>query len=168
MNTFLPTNFDEVRSRGWDYVDVILVTADAYVDHPSFGVALIGRWLEYNGFRAAVLSQPDWRSAEAFKSIGRPRLFWGITSGAVDSRLNDYASMGNRRRKDSYSPGGQTGLRPNRPLLVYAARAREAYKDVPIILGGIEASLRRLVHYDYIEDKLICSSSEWQSLRFWK
>ena len=154
MNRFLPTNFEEIRERGWDGVDVILVTADAYVDHPSFGVALIGRWLEKNGFRVAVLSQPDWRSVEAFRSLGQPRLFWGITSGAVDSRLNDYASMGHRRKEDLYSAGGQAGLRPVRPLLVYAARAREAFKGIPIIFGGLEASLRRLVHYDYIEDQL--------------
>ncbi|MBN1765908.1 MAG: YgiQ family radical SAM protein [Sedimentisphaerales bacterium] len=154
MYDFLPVTAEEVRQRGWDQVDIILVTGDAYVDHPSFGVALIGRLLESKGYRVAVLSQPDWRSVEAFRSLGMPRLFWGITSGNVDSRLNDYSSMGNRRVKDVYSPGGQRGLRPERPLLSYASRAREAYKGVPIILGGLEASLRRLVHYDYIEDKL--------------
>jgi uncharacterized radical SAM protein YgiQ len=154
MNSFLPTTIDEMRRRGWDRADIIIVTADAYVDHPSFGAALIGRWLESNGFRVAILAQPDWRSVDAFRSLGPPRLFWGITSGAVDSRLNDYASMGNRRKTDSYSPGGKTDMRPARPLLVYAARAREAYKGIPVILGGLEASLRRLVHYDYIEDKL--------------
>ena len=143
-----------MQQRGWKQADIILVSGDAYTDHPSFGVALIGRWLESNGFRVAILSQPDWHSVDAFRSLGRPRLFWGITSGCIDSRLNDYASMGNRRKRDLYSPGGATGLRPDRPLLAYSARAREAYKDVPIILGGLEASLRRLVHYDYIEDKL--------------
>jgi uncharacterized radical SAM protein YgiQ len=151
---FLPTTIDELRSRGWDQADIILITGDAYVDHPSFGVALIGRWLEKLGYRVAVLAQPDWRSVEPFRSLGRPRLFWGITSGCIDSRLNDYASLGNRRKEDVYSPGAATGLRPGRPLLVYSARAREAYPDVPIILGGLEASLRRIVHYDYIEDKL--------------
>ncbi|OHB55116.1 MAG: YgiQ family radical SAM protein [Planctomycetes bacterium RBG_13_44_8b] len=153
-NEFLPTTPDEMRQRGWDQADIILITADAYVDHPSFGVALIGRWLEKLGYRVAVLAQPDWRSVEPFRSLGKPRLFWGITSGCIDSRLNDYASLGHRRRKDVYSPGGITGLRPDRPLLVYSSRAREAYPDVPIVLGGLEASLRRLVHYDYIEDKL--------------
>lgn len=153
-NEFLPTTPDELRQRGWDQPDIILITADAYVDHPSFGVALIGRWLEKLGYRVAVLAQPDWRSVDALRSLGPPRLFWGITSGCIDSRLNDYASMGNRRRTDVYSPAGAVGLRPNRPLLVYSARAREAYPNVPIILGGLEASLRRLVHYDYIEDKL--------------
>ena len=153
-STFLPTTYDELRSCGWDQADVILITGDAYIDHPSFGVALIGRWLEKLGYRVAVLAQPDWRSVEPYRSLGRPRLFWGITSGCIDSRLNDYASLGNRRRQDVYSPGGAVGLRPGRPLLVYSARAREAYPDVPIILGGLEASLRRLVHYDYIEDRL--------------
>jgi len=152
--TFLPTTPDEIKQRRWERADIILITGDAYIDHPSFGVALIGRWLEKLGYRVAVLAQPDWRSVDAFRSLGPPRLFWGITSGCIDSRLNDYASMGNRRRTDVYSAAGAVGLRPNRPLLAYSARAREAYPDVPIILGGLEASLRRLVHYDYIEDKL--------------
>jgi len=151
---FLPTTLEELRQCGWDQADIILITGDAYVDHPSFGAALIGRWLEKLGYRVAILAQPDWRSAEPFRALGRPRLFWGITSGCIDSRLNDYASLGNRRRQDVYSPGGAKELRPSRPLLVYSARAREAYPDVPIILGGLEAGLRRLVHYDYIEDRL--------------
>jgi uncharacterized radical SAM protein YgiQ len=154
VSTFLPVSAEEMHRLGWNQADVILITGDAYVDHPSFGVALIGRWLEKLGYRVAILSQPDWRSVEPFRSLGRPRLFWGITSGCIDSRLNDYASLGNRRRQDVYSPGGAVGMRPGRPLLVYSARAREAYPDVPIILGGLEASLRRLVHYDYIEDRL--------------
>jgi uncharacterized radical SAM protein YgiQ len=153
-NLFLPTTAEEMRQRGWKQADIILVTADAYVDHPSFGVALIGRWLEKLGYKVAILAQPDWRSADAFRSLGPPRLFWGITSGAIDSQFNDYASMGHRRKRDVYSPGGRLGLRPRRPLLVYSARLREAFKGVPLILGGLEASLRRLVHYDYIEDKL--------------
>jgi len=156
-NPFLPTTPEELRRRGWEQADVILVTGDAYVDHPSFGVDLIGRWLEKLGYRVAVLAQPDWKSVDAFRSLGPPRLFWGITSGCIDSRLNDYASMGHRRKEDVYSPGGALGLRPGRPLLVYSARAREAYRDVPIVLGGLEASLRRLVHYDYIADKLMRS-----------
>jgi uncharacterized radical SAM protein YgiQ len=151
---FLPMSREEMEQRGWERADIILVTGDAYVDHPSFGVALIGRWLAQLGYRVAILAQPDWRSVDAFRSLGRPRLFWGITSGCIDSRLNDYASMGHRRRQDVYSPGGAVGLRPPRPLLTYSARAREAYNDVPIVLGGLEASLRRLVHYDYIEDRL--------------
>ncbi len=151
---FLPTTAEEIHQLGWDRPDIILITADAYVDHPSFGVAMIGRWLEKAGYRVAVLAQPDWRSVEPFRALGPPRLFWGVTSGCIDSRLNDYASLGHRRRQDVYSPGGAVGLRPGRPLLVYSARAREAYPEVPIVLGGLEASLRRLVHYDYIEDKL--------------
>ena len=148
---------EDLSRRGWDRADVILVTGDAYVDHPAFGVALIGRWVERLGYRVAILAQPDWRSAEPFRSLGPPRLFWGITSGCIDSRLNDYASMGGRRRQDVYSPGGATGRRPSRPLLTYAARAREASPQTPIILGGLEASLRRLVHYDYIADKMMRS-----------
>jgi radical SAM superfamily enzyme YgiQ (UPF0313 family) len=154
---FLPTTAQELRQYGWDRADIILITGDAYVDHPSFGVAMIGRWLEKLGHRVAILAQPNWRSVDAFRSLGPPRLFWGITSGCIDSRLNDYASMGHRRQADVYSPGGATDLRPARPLLAYAARAREAYPQVPIILGGLEASLRRLVHYDYISDKLMRS-----------
>jgi uncharacterized radical SAM protein YgiQ len=150
----LPATRDEMLALGWDRPDVILITADAYVDHPSFGAALIGRYLQSLGRRMAVLSQPDWRSADAFRIFGPPRLFWGITSGCIDSRLNDYASMGHKRNEDLYSPGGQLGLRPDRPLLVYSARVREAYKNIPIILGGLEASLRRLAHYDFIEDNL--------------
>ena len=123
-STFLPTTPEELHRLGWDHADIILITGDAYVDHPSFGVALIGRWLEKLGYRVAMLAQPDWRSVEPFRSIGRPRLFWGITSGCIDSRLNDYASFGNRRRQDVYSPGGAIGFRPSRPLLVYSARAR--------------------------------------------
>jgi len=156
-NLFLPTTREEMRRRGWDQGDVILVTGDAYVDHPAFGVALIGRWLEKLGYRAAVIAQPDWRSVDAFRALGAPRLFWGITSGCIDSRLNEYASMGHRRQADVYSAGGATGLRPARPLLTYAARAREAYPQVPIVLGGLEASLRRLAHYDYISDKMMRS-----------
>jgi uncharacterized radical SAM protein YgiQ len=151
---FLPATAEEMRDLGWSQPDIILVTGDAYVDHPSFGVALIGRWLESKGFRVAILAQPSWRSADAFRIFGPPRLFWGITSGSIDSRLNTYTSLGHKRREDLYSPGGVLGLRPDKPLLVYAARAREAFKGIPIILGGLEASLKRLVHFDYIEDQL--------------
>jgi uncharacterized radical SAM protein YgiQ len=157
VQQFLPMSRGQMHRRGWDRADVILITGDAYVDHPSFGVALIGRWLEKLGYRVAILAQPDWRSVEAFRSLGPPRFFWGITSGCIDARLNDYASLGHRRQTDVYSPGGAIDLRPARPLLTYAARAREAYPQVPIILGGLEASLRRLVHYDYISDKLMRS-----------
>ncbi len=151
---FLPSTLEQIHLRGWDQADIILITGDAYVDHPAFGVAMIGRWLESLGWRVAILSQPDWRSVDAFRSLGRPRLFWGITSGCIDSRLHSHASLGHRRTEDQYSPGSRIGFRPDRPLLVYAARAREAFREVPIILGGLEASLRRLVHFDYIEDRL--------------
>ncbi|MDD5458263.1 MAG: YgiQ family radical SAM protein [Phycisphaerae bacterium] len=151
---FLPTTAEEMRQRGWESADIIIVTGDAYVDHPAWGAALIGRWLEGLGYKVAVLTQPDWKSVDAFRSLGKPNLFWAITSGCIDSRLNDYASMGHKRKEDVYSSGGKIGLRPAKPLLVYSARAKEAYKDVPIVLGGLEASLRRLVHYDYIEDKI--------------
>ena len=154
LNQFLPTTPGEMRQRQWKQADIILVTGDAYIDHPSFGVALIGRWLEKLGYKVAILAQPNWQSVDAFRALGPPRLFWSITSGAIDSRLNDYASMGHRRKKDAYSPGGVLGLRPRRPLLVYSARVREAFKGIPVILGGFEASIRRIVHYDFIEDKL--------------
>ena len=150
----LPSTVTEIRGIGWQQVDIILITGDAYVDHPSFGVALIGRWLESHGYKVAILAQPRWKVIDDFRAFGKPRLFWGITSGCIDSRLNAYASMGHKRKEDVYSPDGNIGCRPDRPLQAYAARAREAFKDVPIILGGLEASLRRLVHYDYIEDKL--------------
>ncbi|MDD5459895.1 MAG: YgiQ family radical SAM protein [Phycisphaerae bacterium] len=151
---FLPMTAEQLKVRRWQQPDIILVTGDAYVDHPSFGVALIGRFLESHGYKVAILAQPNWQSVDDFRALGKPRLFWGITSGAVDSRLNEYASMGHKRRQDVYSPAGKTGLRPGRPLLVYSQRARQAYKDVPIVLGGLEASLRRLVHYDFIEDNI--------------
>ena len=154
LSQLIPATPDEMHRCGWEQADIILVTGDAYVDHPAFGVALVGRWLENLGYRVAILAQPDWRSVDAFRVFGPPRLFWGITSGAIDSRLNDYASMRNRRKKDVYSPGGTLGLRPRRPLLVYSARVREAFKGIPVILGGLEASIRRIVHYDFIEDKL--------------
>ena len=150
----LPMTAEEVKTRSWDYVDIVLVTGDAYVDHPSFGIALIGRWLEKHGYRVAVLAQPDWKSEKDFLQFGKPRLFWGITSGSVDSRLNNYSSMGHRRKEDVFSPGGADDMRPDKPIAAYAARAREAFGDVPIVLGGLESSLRRLVHYDYIEDKV--------------
>lgn len=151
---FLPTTQDEITALGWTQPDVVLITGDAYVDHPSFGAALIGRWLTHHGYKVAVLAQPDWHSVDDFRELGPPRLFWAITSGCIDSRLNAYASMGNKRKEDLYSPGGKTGFRPDRPLVVYSERCRQAFKGVPVILGGLEASLRRLVHYDYITDKL--------------
>lgn len=151
---FLPVTIDDMKSRGWEQADFVLVTGDAYVDHPSFGTAIISRYLEANGFKVAILSQPDWRSAEDFKRFGRPRLGFLINSGNVDSMVNHYSVTKHKRRRDVYSPGGATGRRPDRAVIVYSNRAREAYKDVPVIIGGLEASLRRLGHYDYWDDKV--------------
>ncbi len=151
---FLPMSRAEMEALGWDECDIVLVTGDAYVDHPSFGMAIVGRLLEAQGFRVGIIAQPDWQSAEPFKALGRPRLFWGVTGGNMDSMVNRYTSDRRLRHNDSYTPGGEGGKRPDRCTLVYAARCREAYKDVPIVLGGIEASLRRIAHYDYWSDKV--------------
>jgi len=149
---FLPVSMDDLKRRGWDAPDIILVTGDAYVDHPSYGVALIGRFLESKGFRVGVIAQPDWRNTADFLTLGRPRLFVGITSGNVDSMVACYTANRIPRRSDDYSPGGRSGLRPERSAIVYANRVREAFGPIPIVLGGIEASLRRLAHYDYWND----------------
>lgn len=151
---FLPVNMNDMRERGWEQADFVLVTGDAYVDHPSFGTAIISRLLESHGFKVAVLSQPDWKSAKDFKRFGKPRLGFLINSGNVDSMVNHYSVTRHRRSRDVYSPGGKTGRRPDRAVIVYSNRAREAYKDVPVIIGGLEASLRRLGHYDYWDDKV--------------
>ena len=149
---FLPTTLAEVKARGWDALDVIIVSGDAYVDHPAFGPVLIARFLEGRGLRVGFLAQPDWRTAEDFKRLGRPRLYFGIAAGNLDSMLNRLTAQKKNRSEDQYSPGGQTGMRPDRATIVYANRAREAFPDVPIVLGGIEASLRRIAHYDYWSD----------------
>ena len=150
----LPMSREEMDALGWDSCDVILVTGDAYVDHPSFGMALIGRLLEAQGFRVGIIAQPDWNSADAFKALGRPNLFWGVTAGNMDSMVNRYTSERRIRSDDAYSPNGEGGTRPDRSVVVYAQRCREAYNDVPLIIGGIEASLRRIAHYDYWSDKV--------------
>ena len=150
----LPMSREEMEQLGWDSCDIILVTGDAYVDHPSFGMALIGRLLESQGFRVGIISQPDWRSADAFAELGRPNLFFGITAGNMDSMVNRYTADRRIRSNDAYTANGEPGRRPDRSVVVYAQRAREAYKDVPIIIGGIEASLRRIAHYDYWSDKV--------------
>src|SRR6478609_10659837 len=151
---FLPTTRAEMDELGWDSCDVILVTGDAYIDHPSFGMALVGRLLESHGFRVGLIDQPDWRSAEAFKALGRPNLFWGVTAGNMDSMVNRYTSDRKVRSDDAYSPDGVAGLRPDRSVIVYTQRCREAFADVPVVIGGIEASLRRIAHYDYWSDKV--------------
>ncbi|MBV9561532.1 MAG: YgiQ family radical SAM protein [Bradyrhizobium sp.] len=151
---FLPMSRAEMTALGWDACDVVLVTGDAYVDHPSFGMAIIGRLLEAQGFRVGIIAQPDWQSAEPFKVLGRPRVFFGVTGGNMDSMVNRYTADRRLRHDDAYTPGGEGGKRPDRCTLVYAQRCREAFKDVPIVLGGIEASLRRIAHYDYWSDKV--------------
>ena len=153
--SFLPLSGAEAAARGWDAVDVVLVSGDAYVDHPSFGTALIGRFLESKGLRVGIIAQPDWRSPAAFLEYGKPRLFCGITAGAMDTMVSNYTTAGKRRKYDSYAPGGEFGLRPDRAVIVYANRLRELFgSSVRIIAGGIEASLRRLAHYDFWDDKI--------------
>lgn len=152
--SFLPITAEEMHEKGWTEADFVLITGDAYVDHPSFGTAIISRVLERHGYKVAILSQPDWKSADDFKRFGRPRLGFLINSGNVDSMVNHYSVFKRRRKTDSYSPGGKAGKRPDRAVIVYSMRAREAYKDVPVIIGGIEASLRRFAHYDYWDDKV--------------
>ena len=151
---FLPMSRSEMDALGWDSCDIILVTGDAYVDHPSFGMAIIGRVLEAQGFRVGIIAQPDWRSAEAFRALGPPNLFFGVTAGNMDSMVNRYTADRKRRSDDAYTPDGEGGRRPDHAVIVYAQRCREAYKDVPIIVGGIEASLRRIAHYDYWSDRV--------------
>ncbi len=151
---FLPMSKQEMQALGWDQCDIILVTGDAYVDLPSFGMAIIGRLLESQGYRVGIISQPDWHSAEPFRALGRPRLFFGVTAGNMDSMVNRYTSDRRIRSDDAYTPGAAGGQRPDRALIVYAQRVREAYRDVPIVVGGIEASLRRIAHFDYWSGKV--------------
>ena len=151
---FLPTSKAEMDALGWDSCDIIIVTGDAYVDHPSFGMAVIGRMLEAQGFRVGIIAQPDWQSAAPFKALGKPNLFYGVTAGNMDSMINRYTADHKIRSDDAYTPGDIGGKRPDRAALVYSQRCREAYKEVPIILGGIEGSLRRIAHYDYWSDKV--------------
>ncbi|MFY9137537.1 YgiQ family radical SAM protein [Zwartia sp.] len=151
---FLPMSRDEMTQLGWDSCDIIIVTGDAYVDHPSFGMAVIGRMLENQGFRVGIIAQPDWQSAEPFKALGKPNLFYGVTAGNMDSMINRYTADRKMRSDDAYTAGDVGGKRPDRAAIVYTQRCKEAYKDVPIILGGIEGSLRRIAHYDYWSDKV--------------
>src|SRR3954467_14262644 len=149
-----PMSRRDMDARGWDAVDVVFVTGDAYVDHPSFAMAILARTLEAAGFRVAVLSQPDWRSCAPWRQFGRPRLFFGVSAGNMDSLINHYTPNKKVRNDDAYSPGGRIGLRPDRATLPYCHRAREAFPGVPVIAGGVEASLRRLAHYDYWSDSV--------------
>lgn len=158
MAHFLPITLEEVKRLGWEQVDVVLVTGDAYVDHPSFGTAVIGRTLEAAGYNVAIIPQPNWRDdLRDFRKFGRPRLFFGVTSGAMDSMVNHYTAARRLRHDDAYTPGGQVGFRPDRATYVYSRILKQIYPDVPVIIAGIEASMRRLAHYDYWDDKLFPS-----------
>ena len=151
---FLPVSKQDMQGRGWDTYDFLLITADAYVDHPSFGAAIISRVLEADGYRVAILAQPDWRKEEAFTAFGRPRLGVLISGGNLDSMVAHYTAAKKRRHDDAYSPGGKSGYRPDRATIVYSNRVRQVFGDIPIVVGGLEASLRRFAHYDYWEDKV--------------
>ncbi|MEZ4369442.1 MAG: YgiQ family radical SAM protein [Polyangiaceae bacterium] len=154
VGAFLPTTREELKARGWDALDILLINGDAYVDHPAFGAALIGRFLEARGFRVGIISQPRWESPEDLLEMGTPRLFVGITAGNLDSMLNKLTAQKKVRSEDQYSPGGRVGLRPNRATIVYSNLARQAFGKLPIVIGGIEASLRRIAHYDYWSDSV--------------
>src|SRR5574343_286934 len=151
---FLPMSRAEMDKLGWDECDIILVTGDAYLDHPSFGMALVGRLLEAQGFRVGIISQPDWHSAEDFRKLGKPKLFYGITAGNMDSMINRYTADRKIRSDDAYTPNAEPNKRPDRAVTVYAQRCREAFPGTPVIIGSIEASLRRIAHYDYWSDKV--------------
>lgn len=154
MQDFLPVTKKEMQQRGWEQVDFVYLTGDAYVDHPSFGTAIISRLLESRGYRVGIIPQPDWRKKESVQVFGEPRLGFLVSAGNMDSMVNHYTVSKKHRQKDSYSPGGEMGLRPDMPTVVYSNLIRQTYKHTPIILGGIEASLRRLAHYDYWENKV--------------
>lgn len=151
---YIPITRTEALSRGWDELDVVFVSGDAYVDHPAFGIPLLARWLEAHGFRVGIIPQPDWRTKEPFMALGRPRLFFAVSAGAMDSMVAHYTPARKLRHDDAYTPGNRHGARPNRATIVYTSRLKEAYRDVPVVIGGIEASLRRFAHYDFWEDKV--------------
>ena len=151
---FLPTTRKEMDALGWDSCDIIIISGDAYVDHPSFGMAVIGRVLEAQGFRVGIIAQPDWQSKDAFMELGRPNLFFGVTAGNMDSMINRYTAEKRMRHDDAYTPGNVGGKRPDRAVMIYSQKCREAYKGIPIVIGGIEASLRRIAHYDYWQEKV--------------
>ena len=172
LTDFLPTTKKELDLRGWDEVDVILFSGDAYVDHPSFGAAVIGRTLEAAGFRVAIIPQPDWHGDfRDFKKLGRPRLFFGIAPGCMDSMVNKYTANRRLRSEDAYSPDGRHDMRPEYPTIVYTKILKQLFPDVPVVLGGIEASLRRLTHFDYWQDCLkkciLCDSTVWARNLLW-
>jgi uncharacterized radical SAM protein YgiQ len=152
--SFIPTTREEITLRGWHELDVVFVSGDAYIDHPAFGVPLLARWLEAHGFRVGIIAQPDWRSKDDFMALGRPRLCFAVSAGAMDSMVAHYTPARKLRHDDAYTPGNRHGARPNRATIIYTSRLKEAYRDVPVIIGGIEASLRRFAHYDFWEDKV--------------
>jgi len=151
---FLPTTKKEMQARGWRQIDIIIVSGDAYIDHPSFGAAIIGRYLESYGYRVGIISQPNWETDEDFLTLGKPKLFFGVTAGNMDSIVNHYTAQRKRRSSDAYSPDGQIGLRPNLPSIIYTQKLKKIFHDVPVVLGGMEASMRRLPHYDYYSNKI--------------
>ena len=163
----IPTSRKEVEALGWDYIDIILFSGDAYVDHPSFGTAVIARWLQKHGYRVAVVPQPNWRDdLRDFRKLGRPRLYFGVNAGAMDSMVNHYTASKRLRSDDAYTPDGKAGQRPDYAVTVYTKILKELYPDIPVVIGGIEASLRRLTHYDYWKDDLmpsvlVSSGADW-------
>ncbi|MBR5043589.1 MAG: YgiQ family radical SAM protein, partial [Bacteroidales bacterium] len=153
-----PTSVKEVQKLGWDYIDVIFFTGDAFVDHPSFGTACISRWLQKSGYRVAVVPQPNWRDdLRDFRKLGAPRLYFAVNAGAMDSMVNHYTAAKRLRHDDAYTPEGKAGARPDRAVTVYCKILKQLWPDVPIVIGGVEASLRRLTHYDYWDDRLMPS-----------
>ena len=163
----IPTSIKEVKSLGWDYIDVILFTGDAFIDHPSFGTAVIARWLQKHGYRVAVVPQPNWRDdLRDFRKLGAPRLYFGVNAGAMDSMVNHYTAAKRLRSDDAYTPEGRAGARPDYAVTVYTKILKQIWPDVPVVIGGIEASLRRFTHYDYWQDALkpsvlIESGADW-------
>lgn len=151
---FLPVSRDDMAQRGWDELDIIIVSGDAYVDHPAWAAAILGKFLEHKGFRVGIIAQPDWRNIEAIRSLGLPRLFFAVSAGNMDSMVNHFTADKKRRHADAYSPGGKAGLRPDRATLAYTNLIRQAYPGIPVVIGGVEASLRRLAHYDYWSDQV--------------
>ncbi len=151
---FLPVNQSDLKTRGWDDLDIILISGDAYIDHPAFAAAIIGRTLEAAGFRVGIIAQPNWKEDSAFTVLGKPRLFFGITAGNMDSMVNHWTAQRKIRTDDAYSPDGKTGKRPDRATLIYTNILRRLFKGVPIVIGGIESSLRRIAHYDFWQDKV--------------
>ena len=167
-NTYMfPTSIKEVKALGWDYIDVILFSGDAFVDHPSFGTAVIARWLQKYGYRVAVVPQPNWRDdLRDFRKLGAPRLYFGVNAGAMDSMVNHYTAAKRLRSDDAYTPEGKAGQRPDYAVTVYTKILKEIYPEIPVIIGGIEASLRRVTHYDYWQNSLkpsilVDSGADW-------